>query len=389
MKSTSIKELLTCSNIIYMEQNTLENEKVVSTQLEKPVEPPVTPPIPKTGIKTILMTLLVLIVIALGVVIFFLFKQTKTTSSTPTAQTQPTETVAAVPAADTADWLTYTDKVAGFSFKYPKSVLIDNGITNPDQLDLIISVEKLADIPDDLPMLMGKNEAIKEKGRLAKAEGDYIKKIGTLYGQISPSYSAFEVCSVFFSQKLTFYPGEYRVVLNLLGPDAKIMAAMPDFFVVDAKNCGTDLMWDQNNKTDFETTLSMQKGKGIAQEWYNNFYNIVDTIKLVTPTVAVSGKSYSNEKYGFELTYDTPYKVLVDKDNLYGYPNGVALIYKGGQAYDIVIEAWDTQAAYEKEYSTRMADIKVIKGGGKFITFLNNTTSAENKKIIESVTSLL
>jgi hypothetical protein len=107
----------------------------------------------------------------------------------------------------------------------------------------------------------------------------------------------------------------------------------------------------------------------------------------VTPT-SVEGTVYKNEKYGFEFTYDDPYKVLVGKDDLYGYPNGVALIYNGGQAYDIVVEAWDTVAAYETEHAGNLANLTAFESKGKFITFYDNTQELGNKKIIGSVSVL-
>jgi len=97
---------------------------------------------------------------------------------------------------------------------------------------------------------------------------------------------------------------------------------------------------------------------------------------------------YTNEKYGFTIAYEKPYRAMDDADNLYGYPHGVVLIYAGGQAYDIVVEVWDTKAAYEKEYATRMADVTVHEVKGKFITLLDNTKEAGNKKVIDSFTLL-
>jgi len=106
-----------------------------------------------------------------------------------------------------------------------------------------------------------------------------------------------------------------------------------------------------------------------------------------TPT-SVDGTVYTNEKYGFEFTYKAPFKVLVSKDDLYGYPNGVALIYNGGQAYDIVIEAWDSKAVYETEHAGNLANLTAFESKGKFITFYDNTQEPGNKEIIGSVTVL-
>lgn len=104
------------------------------------------------------------------------------------------------------------------------------------------------------------------------------------------------------------------------------------------------------------------------------------------PTTAVTSdlSVYKNAKYGFTVAYPKPYKVLDSKDDLSGYPKGVALLYTGGQSYDIVIEVWDTKAEYEANYEARVSDLKVVESKGKFITIFDNTGSPENQKIIES-----
>jgi len=66
----------------------------------------------------------------------------------------------------------------------------------------------------------------------------------------------------------------------------------------------------------------------------------------------------------------------------------VALIYNGGQAYDIVIEAWDSKAAYETEHAGNLANLTAFESKGKFITFYDNTQEPGNKEIIGSVTVL-
>jgi len=107
--------------------------------------------------------------------------------------------------------------------------------------------------------------------------------------------------------------------------------------------------------------------------------------KMISPTESANGSEgvlYENSEYGFELWYSPEYKVLTDSENLYGYPHGVALLYRGGQAYDLIIEVWNTQAEYEAAYASRMSDLTVIQAKGKFITILDNTLTPENQEII-------
>jgi hypothetical protein len=107
---------------------------------------------------------------------------------------------------------------------------------------------------------------------------------------------------------------------------------------------------------------------------------------IPTPSQTVTSDllTYKNNVYGFEIAYPKNYKALDDKENLYGYENGIVLIYAGGQAYDVIIEVWNTKAEYETAYVSRMADVTVHEVNGKFITLVDNTNEPENKQIIES-----
>lgn len=103
-----------------------------------------------------------------------------------------------------------------------------------------------------------------------------------------------------------------------------------------------------------------------------------------TSSVPAGWSTYKNSQYGFEISYPDSYKAQSSKDDLYGYPKGVLLLYSGGQAYDVVIEVWNSQKEYEDEYQARVSDLKVFKSGAKFITVLDNDGTPENKAVIDS-----
>lgn len=310
-------------------------------------------------------------------------------NSAPTTPKQSTPTVAAPQPRtilNTSEWKTYTNTEAGFSFRYPVSVIL-NGPPNETKQVLSITVDKVASLPEELPLSMGRIDAMKEKASLEKGEGENLVRIGSLNGQTATILSQFEVCSVLFTRQLTFFPGEYRVILTLAGPRKTIIADMPEFFTVDKENCGTEKVWNREKMSGFEPMLAKQEGRGMAQEWFDTFDALVKTVTLITPSKSLAPvwSTYKNTSYGFEISYPAPYRVLTDKDALSGYPNGVALLYTGGQAYDIVIEVWNTKAEYESNYSSRMSDVTVKESKGKFITFLDNTQSPENKQIIATI----
>lgn len=174
----------------------------------------------------------------------------------------------------TAGWKTYTDPL-GFSLKYPPDVLLNDDSKNSAQMRLYISSDKLSDIPEDLPMNMGRASAVALRDNLAKGVGDTVK-IGTYNGGLSYSLSQFEECSVLFSRSLTFFPGDYRVQIMLVGPVGAIKASMPGYFA--AKSPCPETAWNQNKISTFIPTLAAHKGSGAAQAWYDTFDNIVTSI---------------------------------------------------------------------------------------------------------------
>ncbi len=114
----------------------------------------------------------------------------------------------------------------------------------------------------------------------------------------------------------------------------------------------------------------------------------------VTPTIAKvkipkGWETYKNALYGFEISFPKSFKALDSANDLYGYPNGVALIYGGSQAYDVVIEVWNTEAQYKQKYANQLSQVTVFKlSTGKFLTLFNNTQEAVNQQIIGTFTLL-
>lgn len=111
------------------------------------------------------------------------------------------------------------------------------------------------------------------------------------------------------------------------------------------------------------------------------------TQPLPTSTVSVTTAPsdwliYKNSTYGFEIMYPKTYKALDDKNNLYGWPNGIVLFYKGGQSYDIAIQAWNTKEDYEKAYPGGSYEVTVKQVNNKYLTIVNLTKDPQNAEII-------
>ncbi len=104
------------------------------------------------------------------------------------------------------------------------------------------------------------------------------------------------------------------------------------------------------------------------------------------PEIPKGWQTYKNVKYGFQISYPPTWKALDDKENLYGWPNGVVLLYKGGQSYDIPVEVWDSEAQYKAKYPNQ--SVIVYKIGNKFITMLDVNKEPDAPTIIASFKTL-
>lgn len=100
------------------------------------------------------------------------------------------------------------------------------------------------------------------------------------------------------------------------------------------------------------------------------------------PSIPTGWNTYRNDQIGFEISYPTNYQALDDANNLYGWTNGVVLLYNSGQSYDIAIQLWNSQVEYESEFSGQMGNITVHPVGNQFLTIMNITQEPENPAII-------
>jgi hypothetical protein len=132
-----------------------------------------------------------------------------------------------------------------------------------------------------------------------------------------------------------------------------------------------------------------QKKDQDAQENVQENDSLVSPTSINTPVstpksnLPTSWTTYTNQEFGFAISYPPSYKALTDQQNLYGWPNGIVLIYNGGQSYDLVIEHWDTQDEYENKYKNQ-SNITVKKIGNSYITMLNANFENEIDQIIDT-----
>ncbi|MCD4760636.1 hypothetical protein K8R42_01940 [bacterium] len=206
---------------------------------------------------------------------------------------------------DTSDWQTYTDQAAGFSLQYPKNLFINelNHATD-EKSTLFITVEAIDDLPEAAPFAMGKESAIEDRALLSQGQfgitnyggREYTQDVLSIdnhYVKIFTGFGVLEICNVEFSRRLIFYNNDYRVYISLIGPANKIKNSMSSYFDAPPNDCdpnSTHLdepilysIWDYSNENireDFYNTLIIGNGSDVAQEWFDIFDQIVNSIEI-------------------------------------------------------------------------------------------------------------
>lgn len=196
---------------------------------------------------------------------------------------------------ETADWETFIDKEAGYSFKYPDYVTVlstDLG-RNQGLLSIIISEAMAAGLSEDAkdlvlfvvkekissdsnsrsPIGYGNSFAVRDSKKTIKI-GDNDKT-----GNISMILKTFEVCSVQFARRLIFSHNGYNVQLDLESFSNKIITEMPEYFTINEKNCGKSKIWKAHSN--FYNDLVVGKGQGDARLWYDTFDKILSTFRFL------------------------------------------------------------------------------------------------------------
>lgn len=114
-----------------------------------------------------------------------------------------------------------------------------------------------------------------------------------------------------------------------------------------------------------------------------------ETQQATSSAIPAGWLTYTSVEYGFQISHPPTYEALDDADNLYGWPNGVVLFYKGGQSYDLPVEAWTSEREYEAKYPATMMDLVTVhQVGTYYITLFNQNEVSEVDNIISTFTLL-
>lgn len=187
-------------------------------------------------------------------------------------------------------WSTIKIDEVGISFKLPDNVYllgnksIDSSRTK--KMAIKVTFEEFDSI-GDYPSGYGKEDALKDSELLKTGEfglgidwpaedSKKVVQIGDIYAKSFMVLGRFEVCDVTFERILLFYYNGYRVIITLYGPGQSIISSMPEYFMTESY-CGAVRRVENS---DFYNALSNGNGSESAEEWYNVFDEIIDTIKV-------------------------------------------------------------------------------------------------------------
>jgi len=185
-------------------------------------------------------------------------------------------------------WQVYEDAEAGFTIKYPHSVTLNGD--DEDSLRLRV----YSDTIEGLEGTMGFNEETARHNVEKLQLGIYgknvdfplgvsmkVQSVGDTNAQKFMTLGRFEVCNVTFERTLYFFHNDHQIVITLAG-STSIIESAPEYFTTDEENCGAEQIWDFEKQEQFYTDLANNKGSDIAQEWFDTFDAIVDTIAFTT-----------------------------------------------------------------------------------------------------------
>lgn len=195
----------------------------------------------------------------------------------------------------------FVSKDAGFSIEYPSdsTEFCTNPYVSASGSPMLLSIEisPLNEIDSQQTNGYDKETSLKDQEALkdgkfgesidfSYAPSEQVIKIGDTFGKDFMVLGRFNECDVLFERKLIFYNNGCRIILTLEMEKDEIIKSMPDFFGIDNENCGDALTWkrsgDENSQDDFYNALSSKTASIIAQDWYNTFDLIVNSLKMDT-----------------------------------------------------------------------------------------------------------
>lgn len=249
------------------------------------------------GILWISLALLLLAIVGVGAYYLgshnvFIPVSSPTPVQTPTTTPDPT-----------ADWKTYINEEADFSFKYPSEVGIVSmpGENSGMKFELYVDATLVDEIKDP-PFNVSRATAINDIESLKNGEyGERVVfsmensgKVIVVGGVNAKTYLrdfvVLEICDVGFARTLIVYHNDYQIRLTLRISDSstnEIKIEASEYFTVNSENCGEDRIWDLENNAPnvfYQKLTTNTLSSEIVNDWYKTFDQILSTFKFIEAT---------------------------------------------------------------------------------------------------------
>jgi hypothetical protein len=193
----------------------------------------------------------------------------------------------------------YIDEKAGFSLNLPSSVIFAHSepniiFENSKKLSLSIVKEKieLLNYPGNNKETALQQQEVLSRGELVKSRGSFIVedskkvvKIGNIYAESFVQFRYWEMYNNLFHRKLVFYNNGYQINITLTGPKDIIMDSIPSKYLTKDDGFCSDhnplcLKLDLDKDEIFYQDLVEGNGPKVAQEWFDTFDEIINTIEI-------------------------------------------------------------------------------------------------------------
>lgn len=187
-----------------------------------------------------------------------------------------------------SNWQSHNNVEPRYSFKYPLTVSLNQP---EEKAPFLLKTTNLriertnasGTVPNEDLLVMAKNiqngdydnfwgDSLEDSRIISKIDGVNYREELLLTGATD--------CELNFERKLVFFADDYLVTLSLIAPADKILTENPDFFKVGPEDCQNKQIWKFERQSEFYLMLKENSENKTAQEWFNLFDLIKESLKI-------------------------------------------------------------------------------------------------------------
>ncbi|PLX27968.1 hypothetical protein C0583_01890 [Candidatus Parcubacteria bacterium] len=256
---------------------------------------------------------------------------------------------------ETDMWPVYEDEKVGITLKYP----LDVGMNSMNEWPISLHVESTK--IDNLNGPMGFDQDTARTNMLLLPTGEYgnsvdfplkeskkVREIDDTYAQEFMVLSRFDVCSVLFERSLYFFNNDYQILITLKADPGQIIKENLEYFQIDNMNCGDESIWNFDKQAEFYTQLVENKGSDFAQDWFNKFDKISNTIKFIpfgTKAEAIKGEWVSDDDETYSIQFKNDLKTDYSQGEIIA--SAKYTIEKSENDSFLIVEDSDSEVRYK------------------------------------------